>query len=308
MNQINREQLNILLCVAESASFSVAARQLNVSPKFVSKQIARLEAALGTALFVRSTRHLALTDEGRVMLAHAHTAHQALAAMQELAADKDALDGSIRLTAPVPLGRKYLAPMIADFVALYPQLAIELSLSDKIADIHKERFDLAVRIGDLPDSALLARRIGRNERVLVASPEYLARYGVPRHVDELNAHRLLVFAYAGFVDDMWVLQGAGKQAGKTCRIKAEGSLRSDNGDVLTTWCQKGLGISLREKWNVRDDVRAGRLVRVLEDWQTPGSNISFVYPKHAYLPKRLRVFMDFVVGKWEEGGFSEWPE
>ena len=302
MNQITQEQLAILLCVADSASFSVAARQMNVSPKFISKQIARLEATLGIPLFVRSTRHLAITSEGRAMLEYAKTAHQALSAMHELGTDKATLAGTIRLTAPVPLGRKYIALMVADFVQMYPDVTIELCLSDQVVDLHKERFDLAIRIGALPDSALLARRIGVNERILVASPDYLASHGTPTTLDELDTHRLLIFAYAGFVDDAWVLR---HHTGQERRIKAKGTLYSDNGeysdngDVLTVWCNRGLGISLRERWNVQDDIRAGRLVQVLTDWQGVSSNISFVYPRHIATPRRLQTFMDFVVDEWQ---------
>lgn len=297
MNQITHEQLAIFICVADNASFSTAAKVLSITPKAVSKQIAKLEAILGLSLFIRSTRYLAITSDGEALLAYAKQAHQSIQTMCEFANHDDDIQGVIRLTAPVPFGRKYVAGMIADFVKLYPKISIDLHLSDQVVDIYKQRFDLAIRIGELQDSGLITRRIMDNRRILVASPDYLAYHGIPQTLSELSNHQMLIFAYMGFSDDKWQLQNS---YGEQAMIRAKGVLRSDNGDVLTLWCIQGLGISLREIWNVNDALQRGELIHVLQDWQGLPSKISFVYPAHTVLPKRLRVFMAYMIERCQK--------
>ena len=214
------------------------ARALNVAPKVASKQVARLEAALGVALFTRNTRNLRLTDEGEALRDKARSVLDGLAEMRELAQGADGMRGMIRLTAPAPFGRKYVAAAVADFSRRYPQVGFSLCLSDEVCNLFAGNFDLAIRMGELADSRLIARRIAVNRRILVASPAYLAEYGCPQSPAELSEHRCLRFAYPGLAADSWTLRNGDAEA----VVRVSPHLSSDSGEVLHAWCMAGLGI------------------------------------------------------------------
>lgn len=291
----NLDDLAVFVQVMERGSFSAAARDMHLTPKLVSTRIARLEQALGVTLFERNTRSLRITDEGRAIAARARAALGVLEDMQELAAcGRHELHGTIRLTAPSPFGRKYVTPAIADFCRLHPQVGFELRLSDQVQDLYADDLDLAIRMGDLADSRLVARRIASNRRVLVAAPEYIARHGAPSKPEDLAAHHCLVFAYPGLRFNTWPLcHGRREKA-----IAIQGTLCSDSGDVLNVWCISGMGISLRETWDVHEELRTGRLVRVLPAWEAKPSQISLVRARREPVPRRLTVFMDFLLECW----------
>lgn len=292
----NLDDLAVFVHAAEAESFSAAARTLHLDPKMVSKRIARLEAALGVRLFIRNTRHLAITDEGRQALVHARTALAAIAEIgQSLAGDT--LSGPIRVAAPAPFGRKYLAAAMAEFAARHPAVGFDLSLSDQVADLYGGHFDLALRIGELPDSRLVARPLAVNRRVLVAAPGYLKTHGAPQTPDELPAHRCLIFAYPGLRHDQWALQHAD---GRQCSVRVTSPFSSDSGEVLHAWSRAGLGIALRETWDVHAALAAGALVRVLPDWQALPGHIHLVRPQRHPPTRRVAAFMDFLCEKWRD--------
>lgn len=293
----NLDDLAVFVHVVSRQSFSAAARDLHVAPKRVSKQIARLEQALGTTLFERNTRNLRITDEGRAIADRARIALAVIEEMQELAAgDPKTLSGTIRLTAPTPFGRKYVAPAIEDFCRLHPRLGFDLRLSDQIQDLYAGDLDLAIRIGELADSRLVARRVAESRRVLVAAPSYLATQGVPDQPDDLVQHNCLLFAYPGLLQNAWPLQKGRLRHS----IVVGGTLSSDNGDVLRAWCLAGLGISLRESWDVHEELRDGRLIRVLPAWEAAPSRISIVRARREPVPRRLSAFIDFLVERWRQ--------
>lgn len=293
----NLDDLAVFVHVVSRHSFSAAARDLHVAPKRVSKQIARLEQALGTTLFERNTRNLRITDEGRAIADRARIALAVIEEMQELAAgDPKTLSGTIRLTAPTPFGRKYVAPAIEDFCRLHPRLGFDLRLSDQIQDLYAGDLDLAIRIGELADSRLVARRVAESRRVLVAAPSYLATQGVPDQPDDLAQHNCLLFAYPGLLQNAWPLQKGRLRHS----IVVGGTLSSDNGDVLRAWCLAGLGISLRESWDVHEELRDGRLIRVLPAWEAAPSRISIVRARREPVPRRLSAFIDFLVERWRQ--------
>ena len=293
----NLDDLAVFIRVIDRHSFSAAARDLHVDPKTVSKQIARLEQALGATLFERNTRNLRITDEGRAIAERARIALGVLDEIQELATgSSQILSGTIRLTAPTPFGRKYVAPAIEDFCRLHPQVGFDLRLSDQVQDLYSGDLDLAVRIGELADSRLVARRIATNRRILVASPGYLRTHEAPAAPDDLVRHQCLVFAYPGLRHDTWSLHN-GRQRKS---IKVNGPLSSDNGDVLHGWCLAGLGISLRETWDVHEDLHRGRLVRVLPGWEAEPSKISLVRARREPVPRRLSTFSEFLLDRWRD--------
>lgn len=301
----NLDDLTVFLKAADCRGFSVAARALDLAPATVSKQIARLEKALGASLFERNTRQLKITDEGRAV---AERVRLALALLDE-AADvarhgTGTLTGTLRITAPVPFGSRYVAPAIGAFHERHPQVGFELQLSDHVVDLYAEDLDLAIRMGPLRDSRLVARRLATSVRILVAAPDYLRRRGAPGHPRDLANHDGLLFAYPGLRQNRWSLHRTG-QRGKVEQVEVSGSLSSDNGEALRAWCLAGLGISLRERWDVADDLHGGRLLRVLPEWEEPGMPISAVRARREPAPRRLTDFIEFLAERWREGLWSE---
>ncbi|VEA66769.1 D-malate degradation protein R [Serratia plymuthica] len=292
---MRNDDLAVFLHVVDRHSFSAAARDLQISPKAVSKQIARLEGALGTTLFERNTRNLRITDEGRAIAERARVALSVLDEVKELArGGSQELTGNIRLTAPAPFGRKFVAAAITDFSRLHPRVGFDLRLSDQIQDLYSGDLDLAIRMGELADSRLLARRVADNRRILVASPAYIKAHGSPQSPEALKNHNCLVFAYPGLLQNTWRIQKNGLEEA----IVIDGTLSSDNGDVLHEWCLAGLGISLRETWDVHEELRSGHLIRVLADWEGVASKISLVRARREPVPHRLTAFSDFLLERW----------
>ncbi|NPW36229.1 LysR family transcriptional regulator [Pseudomonas aeruginosa] len=300
MNQMalrNLDDLAVFVHVVERHSFSAAARDLHLAPKTVSKQIARLEQALGTTLFERNTRNLRITSEGRAIAERARVALAVLEEVQELATGaSQELRGTIRLTAPTPFGRKFVAPAIHDFCRLHPRVGFDLRLSDQVQDLYSGDLDLAIRMGELADSRLVARRVAQNRRILAASPAYLETHGHPVQPEDLAQHNCLVFAYPGLLQSTWPLRKGQKEKA----VAVNGTLCSDSGDVLHAWCLAGLGISLRETWDVHEELRDGRLVHVLPQWEATPSKISLVRARREPVPRRLTAFSDFLLERWRD--------
>lgn len=298
----NLDDLAVFVHVVERHSFSAAARDLHLAPKTVSKQIARLEQALGTTLFERNTRNLRITSEGRAIAERARVALAVLEEVQELATGgSQELSGTIRLTAPTPFGRKFVAPAIHDFCRLHPRVGFDLRLSDQVQDLYRGDLDLAIRMGELADSRLVARRVADNRRILAASPAYLKAHGSPAQPEELERHNCLVFAYPGLLQNTWPLRKGHREK----PISVSGTLCSDSGDVLHAWCLAGLGISLRETWDIHEELRDGRLVRVLPEWEATPSKISIVRARREPVPRRLTAFSDFLFDRWQEAPWDQ---
>lgn len=292
----NIDDLKVFMLVIESKSFSAAARKMNSMPKTVSKQIARLESALGTSLFHRNTRNVRITAEGAAIAERAKVALSIFEEIQELADNRNQqLAGTIRLTAPTPFGRKYLTSAIQDFCRLYPNVGFDLRLSDEVQDLLSGNYDLAIRMGELADSQLIARKISDNKRILVASADYLSAQGKPNHPQDLEDHRCLIFVYPGLLQNVWCLR-RGKDR---LSVAIQGNLSSDNGDVLHQWCLMGLGISLRETWDIVEELKSGKLIRVLPDWEAIPSKISIVRPKQEKVPARVSVFIEYLHTRWK---------
>ncbi|MFG1372979.1 LysR family transcriptional regulator [Xanthobacter oligotrophicus] len=292
----NLDDLMVFVRVVDCGSFSAAARSMDLAPTTVSKQIARLEKQFGTSLFQRNTRRLKITDEGHAIAERARGAIALLEEASEIARAGSAdLSGTIRITAPVPFGGRYVAAATAEFRKLHPKVGFELHLTDRIVDLYAGEIDVAIRVGKLSDSRLIARRLADNRRILVAAPDYLARRGIPEHPQDLTGHTCLLIAYPG-LRNVWTLHNGGT----TVEMAVSSDLATDSGITLRTWCVAGLGISLRELWDVSDELKAGRLVHILPDWVEEASPISFVRAKREPVPKRISVFGDFVAQLWRE--------
>ncbi len=290
----NLDDLAVFVRVAECGGFSAAARAMDLAPTTVSKQIARLERQLGAALFERNTRRLKITEEGRAVAERARAALALLDEAAEIArTGSGELTGTIRVTAPVPFGGRYVAAAIAAFRKQHPKVGFELHLTDRIVDLYADDIDVAIRVGKLADSRLIARRVADNRRILVAAPDYLAERGMPKHPQDLAGHTCLLIAYPG-LRNIWTLHNDGT----TIEMAVSSDLATDSGITLKTWCVAGLGISLRELWDVADELKAGRLVHILPGWKEEASPISFVRPKREPVPKRIDAFGDFLAQIW----------
>jgi DNA-binding transcriptional LysR family regulator len=286
----------IFATVAEHRSFSGAAETLGVSKATISKAITRLEQSLGTSLFHRTSRRLTLTQSGESLSEHAQRILAEGQAAEESAHDAAAAPvGLIRVASPMTFGINYVAPAIADFMVEHPGVHIDLRLSDAKIDIVAEGFDIALRIADLPDSSLRARRLAPVETRIVASPLYLDRRGRPRHPLELGEHD--IFAYANVASTTWTFRSP---AGDDVAVRPNGRFTSDNGDAMLPLLHAGLGIARLPDFIVDEEIAAGRLEAILTEWKGPSIALHLVTPPSALRPARVELLIEYLAARFKE--------
>ncbi|WP_448950891.1 LysR family transcriptional regulator [Labrys neptuniae] len=285
-------EMQVFRLVVETGSYSRAARQLRMTPSTVSKLIARIEARLGLRLFERSTRRLALTTEGQAYYERGAAVMDDLDAIERDLSDQAANpSGTVRVTAPVAFGMLGIEPILPAFWQAYPDVTIDLALSEERVDLYVERMDVAFRVGTLPDSQLRARRIGTSCRKIVASPAYLERHGTPRSLDDLIRHNCLGFSFRRAVP-MWPLSESGRVLDRSVRT----SLLSNNGETLRRMAVAGVGLARMADYHIREDLRAGRLVEILADVIAPDEeDMHVLFFGGDNIRHRVRVFLDFAV-------------
>ncbi|MDX3925679.1 MAG: LysR family transcriptional regulator [Shinella sp.] len=284
----NLGDMEIFSRVVTAGSMSAAGRALGLSPAVISKRVKRLEERLGTRLLQRTTRQISLTDAGQGF-------HDRilgiLAGIEEAEAFVSGRSGSVRgtlrITAPTSFGRLHIAPHLKRFMEAHPDLTLNLMLSDDFSDIVGEGFDLAIRIGELSDSSLVARRLAPVRRVLCAAPAYLERYGRPATIDDLASHVCL----PPHNQDIWRLEGP---AG-SITYRPSGPLVTNSSEVVREAVIAGVGIALRSTWDIGPELKGGVLEQVLPEWE--GSKnvvLSAVYPSRQFLPAKVRLFIDYL--------------
>lgn len=290
------EALAIFARVAEAQSFSEAAVTLGLSKATVSKAVSRLEVRLGTTLMHRTSRRFALTEAGRLL---AQRAAQMTADAE--AAECEAMDqallprGIVRLAAPMSFGKAFVAPALPDFLSQYPDVSIDLHLSDQLIDLVGGGFDCALRIAALADSSLLARRLRKVSRYLVAAPAYLKAHGIPQHPNDLTAHACLRYAYLATPNTWHFTRSSGEEA----TVRLEGPLGANNADALVPAALAGLGIAELPDFIHWQDVAAGRLVVVLPEWSLPEISLHLVAPGGGGpRPTRVTALMDFLAQRF----------
>jgi DNA-binding transcriptional LysR family regulator len=292
MGHLDFDAAFALVRVAQTGSFRSAARALGLSKTTVSRQIAGLEEQLGAQLLHRTTRTVSLTDAGAAFVEEAEGAIARLEAAEQAVTELQREPrGRLRVTATVPVGESFLAPIVTAFLETYPALEVMLHLTDRPVDLVTDRFDVAVRAGPLPDSSLVARLVGSSAYRVVASPAYLARHGAPRRPSDLSAHHALRFTKLGTaVRTTWPF-GKGRRA---VEVPVSGRLVSDDFVVLRSAAERGLGIARLPTLVAHEAIRAGRLVGLLESYAPPPTPLHLVHVGGRHLPPRTRAFLDFV--------------
>jgi DNA-binding transcriptional LysR family regulator len=296
------DAMNAFAKVVASGSYAEAARQLGLTRSAVSKAVMELEQILGARLLDRTTRRVTPTEAG---LAYYERCVAVLAEIEEteiqLSRLHDEPKGVLRVNAPMSFGTLYLAAAVADFMANYADLKVELTLNDRFIDPIEEGVDVTVRIGAMTDSSMIARRIAPARRVLVATPGYLRRHGSPRAPDDLAAHRALAYGHTN-TKQRWQLT----QDGETISVPIESCLCSNNGEVLRAAALRGNGIAMLPTFIVGPDIRDGALRMVLPDLPPVELTIFALYAPNRYLAAKVRVFIDFLVARF--GDTPAWDD
>lgn len=284
--------LNLFLRVLDLGSISAAARSLDLSVAVASQRLKRLERSLGVRLLHRTTRQLRPTPEGIALAEQGRSLVEDLEVLtSSLSNTAKGVAGTLRVTIPASFGRQYISPLLPQFMARHPRLRLHIDLSDQLRDLVGEGLDLAIRIGTLKDSELIATRLASNRRVLCASPDYLRRHGVPKKPDDLAKHECLLMAVGRDSTDSWHLRGPD---GEESTVRLKSRVKSNLGEVIRDAALGGLGIALHSTWHVCEDLRAGRLKLVLPDYQLPESAIYAVMPERRLVMPRVRAFVDFL--------------
>ena len=286
----NLDDLRVFSVVVRLTSFSAAAEQLAVSPAYVSKRIALLEAQLGTRLLHRSTRRVTVTEAGERVFARAEKILDDVDQLvEDVSTTRTVPRGTLRMSSSFGFGRHVVAPALLDFTARYPQLNVRLDLFDRLVDVAGEGFDLDIRIGDDIADHLIARRLAANYRVLCASPDYLARRGTPRSLADLASHACLAIKERDHPLGVWRLSVRGEMS----TVKVGGALSTNHGEVAVQWALAGRGIVLRSIWEAGPLIEQGALCRLLPDVTQP-ANIWAVYPERVASSAKVRVCVDFL--------------
>lgn len=292
----------VFVQVVNSGSFTAAADKLDLSKSVVSKYVTRLEDRLGARLLNRTTRRLSLTEVGRAFF---ERSQRGLLEIEEAEAEVSRLQGTprgeLRISSPMSFGILHIAPKLPAFQLRYPELTVDMVLDDRKVDLVEEGLDLAIRIGDLPDSSLVARRLGPCRHVVCGTPDYFARCGVPQTPADLARHAALVFRYHDSPDE-WRFTAPD---GGLVRVSLAHRLRMNNSLALREAVLQGAGVMLTPTFVVGADIRAGRLKAVLTDYAAMEISIYAVYPQRKHLSPKIRAFVEFMTGQIQDPPYWE---
>ncbi len=285
--------LQVFAAVVDLGSFSAAGRALGLTPSAVSRIVDRIEARLGARLLLRSTRALTLTAEGRTYLQAARRILIDLDDVEQQIADQGVPRGRLRISAALSHGRMCVVPLLGEFARLYPHILVDVALTDALVDVAGGQADVAIRFGPLADSALTARKLGETRRLIVASPDYLARAGTPRMPEDLHDHNCLNFNFRR-AEPIWPF----RRDGHDFVLSVKGTIEANNGETLGQLAAQGVGVTRVGAFSVAPELESGRLVALLEDFN-PGDveHIHAVFVGGGNVPARVRVFVDFLVDR-----------
>ena len=285
------ETMKAFVTVAEEGSFTKAAEKLNTSNQLVSKYVSQLEDRLGIRLFNRTTRRVHLTQEGEQCLQHAIQILESVHDMESHFGQlQDVAKGILRISAPTSFSTLHLAPLISDFKKTFPQVGIHLELNDRKVDVIEEGFDLALRIGNLRNSSLIAKKIAPIRLVVCASPAYLKKHGKPAHPDELDPSHFLQYSYM----DVSPSKNPLMETLRTHALKKQSGLVANNGEILMSAAIAGEGYILQPTFIVGEALKSGKLETILSDYELDPVGLYAVYPHRKLLAPKLRAFVDFI--------------
>ena len=280
----------ILVAVVDAGGFSPAARKLNMTHSAISKRVQRLEERLGAQLLLRTTRSMTLTDAGGRYVREARSILEDIQALEAAVVhDSDAPMGTLKVTSSSAFGHHHIVPAVVDYMRQYPGIKVNLTLTDAIVDIRHERIDVAIRSGALSDQSLVAHKLASNERLICASPEYLAAHGVPAKPSDLSGHLCLKLNFESRFND-WEFRSSSSR-----EIRIEGDFTCNSLEAIRTVCLEGAGIARLPEYMVNDDLKAGRLIPLLQEFSRSSS--SAIYALRAasdFVPTRTRAFIEFL--------------
>lgn len=287
-------ELEFFVRLVRHGTLAALAREMGVTPSAVSARLAQIERRLGVRLLNRTTRRLSPTHEGELYLA---TGARLLNELQELesaiSSSCDVPKGLLRVNATFGFGRRHIAPAIIDFYKRYPQVEVQLELTDRAVNLKDAAFDVGIWFGTVPDSRMVARKLAGNARLLCAAPAYVKARGMPSTPLELRAHQCIVLREDHAAFGTWHLARGSRQE----TVKVRGSLSTNDGEAALLWTLAGFGILQRSAWDAHEHLQSGQLVRVLPDWQMPSADVYAVYPERTNLSAKVVAFIDFL-GMW----------
>ena len=282
-------ELAFFCLLIKQGSLAATARELNLTPPAISRRLTQLEERLGVRLLNRTTRRISPTNEGEVYFQNAQRILGDIEDMERLVSSRRASPkGLLRVNAPLGFGRSFIGPAISQFTKVYPDVEVQLHLTDRPVTPPDEAIDVSIRFGDLPDSRLVARKVAANRRLLCASPAYLRAAGLPQHPHDLIQHQCIVLRQNESAYGNWRLS-RGKQ---TETVKVHGPLATNDGEVAINWALEGHGILMRAEWDVAKYLRSGRLVHVLADYETPPADVYAVYLERLNLSAKVAYFVE----------------
>ena len=280
------EGISEFVAVTETHSFTGAAKQLSTSVAHISRQVSALEARLKIKLFHRSTRKVALTQSGEMYYQHCRRVLDNLADAERLVSNfHDTPTGNVRFTAPVTYGEEVIMPLVNDFLLAYPDINVRVDLSNQRADLLYEGYDFAIRLGHLPDSSLIARKLSSRKLIVCATPTYWTKHGIPHNLSDLEKHNCIIGSA-----DSWRF----KHNNKNQQVFVQGRLRCNSGYALVDAARKDLGIIQLPDYYLQSYIESGELVPVLETFQQTEEGIWAIYPDKHYLPNKIKVLIDFI--------------
>jgi DNA-binding transcriptional LysR family regulator len=282
--------MEIFVSVAEAGSFSAAAKRMNVGQPAISKSVAQLEERLGVRLILRSTRGLTMTDAGQRFYEHAkRVIQEADDAEQVVRHASDSLSGNLRVSAAVTFACLHVLPSLDAFLSRHPKLEIDLKLDDRIIDLLEEGMDVALRMGALTDSSMTARRIGRSPRLVVGTPDYFSRAGVPTTPAELDRHQAIVYSQGGG-GETWTF----RQNDSDVDVTVSGRVRVSAAEGMRTAVLNGMGLAIASRWMFSPELASGEVEAVLTDWTLPAVDLWAVFPSGRLVTAKARAFVEFV--------------
>jgi LysR family transcriptional activator of dmlA len=289
-------ELAFFVLLAQKASLSATAREIGITPPAVTKRLALMEQRLGVRLVNRTTRTVSLTGEGETYLAHARQILADIRAMEEsIASHRSAPKGLLRVNATLGFGRTVIAPLISTFARRFPDVEVQLQLTDSPINLVEDAYDLGIRFGELPDTALRARKILSNRRYLCASPAYLKAHGQPQSPEELTQHQCIVHRQNDEAHNVWRFN----KGRKLETVKVHGALASNDGDVVLGWALDGHGILMRSEWDLAKYLQTGRLQVVLPGHTLAPADLYVYYPSRQQLSAKVRTFIDFLAESFQ---------